>query len=1779
MKGISKGNKLTNYLWIATIISMIVILLGLSYYFQSVQKGRYFDQLYFRQLEEISRGFETNLVRLRSFSRVTQNFIYDTFDKALQDNPQNIVKAVYNPGSSGNGNAAGQHRVADGTDRDFPLSPFQPFFDSRQNLAYYVSDLTKADLVHEASEKEQKHYAELESDIESLIDEELEFILTCSISADPSIFDSEMFEVYCDSLRTIVSVLRELPDYAETDLEQLDDTKLSKVAASLADLATIQSKAKPIAIVDPEENDIKKRRDIIQLLNNLTDGEDDTTETISSYKDYRSEYQSLKADINSVELRQLLEQHYQNEDCQQPCRAKPDISLSDLYAAEIRHQLSQKAQLLADYILKRFILLISEYIPALTKDLNNFYNSAKNALDTFPHVQTTESNGSEMQAIRRAEYTDHKQRYLALQGPLEASVNRHGLGLEYVKKKCDKKIEDRIQRENCEGILFVGASEKTNPYPVSNLVVTSFLPDGYAFTTPMENLLPGEIGDFSAALITTEDGDVIIQNDSFLNIGNQHFLGINDLLERAISASNLGDSNDNCSKGDANCSKRRYHDRLEHSSYVDEVIGGTAYRLYIRPHTIGQIKMYFENKPRPHNTLYFVGIKPLQELRANKFRISPGASIVMFFIVTAITLAFVFLKIRLAHVDASFTRNDGLITVFAVILFVILSTIGIATLAQWDKLNSELESDAYKSIRYIQERFTNELRSYINFFDYLMLNKDVVDSLDKPEYETANTGFRNAGAADAKKAVANILPNDALMPEIFARLQDLDFTDELLSYEPITEIKVGFKSYEYGSVPYFANGKNRPLESGVLSQNAVSPIENIFMLDNNGHMTGELIRGTKNLVSFRLRDLGARKYFIRANEGDVWEIRLKCTYDMSLAWCPPKQDDEAIAPVFMERIFNIIDGARNTQFSIPVRHQNNRYKTAGNDAEIFNARELYDLNTDKPTVISFGVSMHTFKAPILPSGLQFAVIDNNSGAVIYHSDDNRSLIENFLQETENDPQLASIIRVSQGARSNDCDVDFEPDCDVDGHIETFSGVYRGTDTVFFATKLHKDIPWTLIVFKGIEEEQLLVTLLFSISIVIALAILFFTAVILLLVSLRYPRIFHWLWPQLSKSNTYNKIAISCIILAVPIYLLLLVPDDLLSIFLLVSFVVVSIVTAISLSISLSVPVGSSVTPDLSKHRRRYIGLMLSVLLITSFIPSLVIVEKVSGELLHRAGMYYTIKLNEQKTHAQSIIDARLDRLCGEMARERRDYRNCDSIQNILLHDLRKYIHTLGVAQCDDHNSRTFCLTNTPGISELKHEKMDINLLLTWLDTIWDLPALLVTLENADDLTLSLNGGLPYRVMHAHPHYGNLLLEKIWIVLLVPLTWLIAAVAVRFVAIYLLGINVPRSYRTAHCALDSSNWDDFVRGRLRPQLLSDISYDQLYDTLTKKIPHYAIMIRPIARNMKAFLKRIEKRKRSAGPAYLAVDLLQYCCTKSYRKSILRRLRTDDDKNILLVLENIESVAFDKEKRMIFLEFIESQLADKRSRSTLILCDVAPLYMLTQQSEYLPNSMRNEFADSQEVVRWSRLLFQFSKYYDWNPMEIDLADDDPWENLVIRELSVWPELYPLKPGLDVLKKEKKSKECAIQYIATHAGSIYRRRWSFCTKNEKLLLYQLAKGLMINPQNIEPLEHLMRRGFIRRDPNWSIVSQSFARFVMTAENESVYNEWVTASEQGLWKILRIPLFTAVIVIVGILMYSAQEATESFLALATSVLALLPLLLRNLNLTMTAPYSDSEN
>lgn len=1744
------AGRLTNYLWLITIISMIVFLFGILYYFETEKKERYFDQLYFRQLEEISRGFETNLVRLQSFTGATRSFISATWRKHAEPLEKSISNAQ--PGGSGKSERPVENEiVSEGEQNIEDTSAVSEFLIWQEELKGYEGDADD----NEATKVEIAGYfvdliKEEHSEADAVNTQELEEMLKCVTGVKKvDYIDYVIWRSYCGMLNGGLSIINKLPEYIKLEVKEVNDGTISSVKTMIDDLINIRSSIDGLkntrssvttySRVDYQQEIDNKRR-VVQLIKDLRSEEfDDARTADSSFKEFRDRFNRLEKYFQNDDLKIFLVELYGKEKCDQLCISEYKKNISEkLYVDEIalqNKQIQQSNDEEVNLLLLQFTLEITDTVDILIDDLNRFYAAAEKVLSEA-RMQTDDKTV--------AEILKEKESYLAEDGPVEVSARRHGLGLRYHKGECVAEALYDVSDKDCSDGLFIRKSEKSSPYTVSNRIVTSYLPEGNAVTAPMENLLPMEMGQFSTVLITSEKGEVIIQTDSLNDLGSQHFLGIKDLLAKANKS--VDENSDNAIV-DKEGKKNDDHE-LKHSAFVDEKIGGIAYRLYIRPHTVGQVSLYFNDKSEPQSTLYFVGIKPLSELRASKLNIPPGTSMALFSIVIAILLALIFLKIGLAHMDASFTSNEGLLAVLAVILFVTVSTIVITTLGVWDKLNREIEADAYESIDLIQKRFNDEIQTYLEYLDNLLAKKEIIRELtgEKKRFDNTKQEMQQVNKKDA-----NLL---------------------LSSEKSIAEFNEGLRYYKsvYGNVPYLRS--NKPVSTKVSEEVNVSPLENLFMLNEKGRVTGGLIRGTKNLVSSPPKDLSARKYFRNALEGRVWELELKCADRPQLKACATGRDG-AIFPVNIERIFNILDGDLNTQFALPVKYQVGREKLYDN-AYTFDASELYGYQSESPKVISYGVTLHTFKAPILPSGLQFAVIDNNTGMVLYHSNDNRSLVENFLQETENNPELKALISVSQGVINGVGIRNVE--------FELFRGVYRGENTVFFAKDLHKDIPWTIVVFKASEEETLFIMLLFSATIIIALVTIVFTGFILFVSMIKNDRLMDWLWPQMYHVELYNKCSIAIICSVLPMYLLLSYLDSTLLLILLTATAVLILVFAMQRYFGRFSPEDKYKVPDLKQFRHRYLVFMISVLLFAVAVPSLVISEKVGADLLHRVSINKTIKLYEARNAAQNKIDARIARLCGKMANERNDYSDCKSIDALLMTQLNKYIHTLvydDVDVCAGLDRPIFCLTDDQSPSDGDLSETGVSLLLESYKSIWAKAVLLGVLGEADDDAFELNVDEKYYLNHKYPNLIYLIYHMPWILLLVALSWFIALILIDFLMIRLLGINVPRSYRAGYCELDWKRWDGFIAGDLGSQIASKFDHKQLLAVVKEGASIYSILIRPRADTLSALLKNLDNQISVDGISHLPIDVLKLASSPCLRKQVKDKINSMEGSGGILVLDDIESIAFNKSKRTKVLEFLETLIKAEGGVSILILCDVAPLYMLTHQSQYIPDTMSDEFADAQEVVRWSRLLSKFSKQYDWSPMDLEFKDLDAKKNIVLRELSAWPELYPLKASVEELMEQGKSMECVIQYISTHAGPIYRHRWSFCTKEEKLLLYQLAKGMMINPQNIEPLEHLMRRGFIRRDPNWSIVNYSFARFVLTAEAESVYSKWVTASEQGLWKVLRVPLFTAALVILGILMYSAQEATESFLALATSVLAMLPLLLRNLSLVRSAPNSTPDN
>lgn len=108
-------------------------------------------------------------------------------------------------------------------------------------------------------------------------------------------------------------------------------------------------------------------------------------------------------------------------------------------------------------------------------------------------------------------------------------------------------------------------------------------------------------------------------------------------------------------------------------------------------------------------------------------------------------------------------------------------------------------------------------------------------------------------------------------------------------------------------------------------------------------------------------------------------------------------------------------------------------------------------NSHQPRVLAILKLMHTFFHPVLPAGFGFAVIKDLSGEVIYHSNDQRSLLENFYIETDENQQIIAAAQMR--------------------HKHLVSGKYYGHAHNFWVTPLD-NTPWSLIVFYDTELMEL-----------------------------------------------------------------------------------------------------------------------------------------------------------------------------------------------------------------------------------------------------------------------------------------------------------------------------------------------------------------------------------------------------------------------------------------------------------------------------------------------------------------------------------------------------------------------------------------------------------------------------------------------------------------------------------------------------------------------------------
>ena len=157
----------------------------------------------------------------------------------------------------------------------------------------------------------------------------------------------------------------------------------------------------------------------------------------------------------------------------------------------------------------------------------------------------------------------------------------------------------------------------------------------------------------------------------------------------------------------------------------------------------------------------------------------------------------------------------------------------------------------------------------------------------------------------------------------------------------------------------------------------------------------------------------------------------------------------------------------------------------------------------QPEIISL------LKTPALPSGTGYAVIHQDNGKVLFHSEAERSFRENFFEETDMNETLQALV--------------------YSGTADSFEGEYWGRGHQFYVMPI-RDLPWSLVVY---QDKQLLRALNFSILLLAGflfflyflVLILFFGLIVWLAGRQARKRWRGWIWPNSQFRIHYRSIAI------------------------------------------------------------------------------------------------------------------------------------------------------------------------------------------------------------------------------------------------------------------------------------------------------------------------------------------------------------------------------------------------------------------------------------------------------------------------------------------------------------------------------------------------------------------------------------------------------------------------------------------------------------------------------
>ncbi|MGK0372900.1 MAG: hypothetical protein ACJAW1_003168 [Glaciecola sp.] len=1137
------------------------------------------------------------------------------------------------------------------------------------------------------------------------------------------------------------------------------------------------------------------------------------------------------------------------------------------------------------------------------------------------------------------------------------------------------------------------------------------------------------------------------------------------------------DSNSNSRSQSNSLSKTLIHSTSKGvSKFLDIVISGNEYRLFMSPFPNESLQKMtsdcVDSSKGCKATFYIIGLREKDKFNSTNQTISRSivAAAILF---TLALVAFIpLLKIRLSSVTQAFSAWDRHTLAIGCVLLITVASVGLYDFRYYGKIKNEQDKLSKSLFMQMRNTFSHEVTTIID-----LAFTNIHDSSIKNERLKVDTNKAKAQATINKRFKDYLLKNDTTTPYFLENL-------------------------------FILNARETLAESVKMDGLAMWATKSRY-------------RGLNNNIS-----LESREYALRGVRKQLWPVAI----DKSIL---ENKDDELIQNitkcdngVFMERLFNLRDGGKSTQFSMSCEK---------------NAQSgFYDS-------LSFGTQIQSFTNTVMPANFGFVVFDNITGKALYHSeDDSRSLVENVFVETDNSSLLKAYMNTPYFYN--------QP--------TSFAIDYNGKVHDFTLGALKDGVPWTLVVYYDKENSRALnlMSVLVTLTICFVVFVLTYYFVIMIVPKGSRRGIF---WPTPAQSNKKKNITIISILAVAGL-----------------------LFGGISLLIADYV---------FEHHQLKYqqinnaqLGQNIKVAgdSIKSYRNEVLDNESVVGKPIEGVLCFLGSKAVEDPSTSNNQLTKRSQTCSITPSQDALDVKltNLVSYFDLLIESFWRFSVLDG--NIDEKLVVTSQLSQTLAASQTSETLIDTSLNRYPFKRSQQ-SELMFNQSTSSTATMFLVNGLL-----------SLVAAAVFLLLLFKIAkgWIFE----RF-----FGFNIPPFFRLnekTRYNVNQALYDGFFDTNkhmiiVRPKLLTQqylSSPSEFPDNPFAALFANAPLIEKSVVNLQTILAKGE-------PAELAIDHLIAGAKKSNPMA----------KKLTIAFSDLENTAFDETSRSFTLNAME-HLLTLPNINVILLCEVAPLYRLTQSELYPSKQGTNAPSSASDMVRWSNVLKDFIKVYDWCPnKKLRLSEDADAAATLIQEALAWPELLGVLKQFVIFNKsthpenaeayqkllvnvesqkarvsEKLERttlhinsntvndtginddwipEQIIEFFGANAGALYRFKWEQCTKTERTILFQIASGLEPNPLNRGPLEHLVRRGYICRDRGWFLVNVSFKDFVLIAEPAETIERWLAHANESVWQYLRIPFFAIVIALIAIMAYTATDAVETAIGVLSAVFALIPLAIKN--------------